>query len=190
MSFVSPVSSLETAPDLRLEPVGPEHAAEIFQLVDENRLRLGARLPWVPLTKAISDTTHFIESSIERRDVASGGDGSGDWAIVAIIEGRRRIVGVIGLHGTLLPHRRTAIGYWVAGEFEGCGYVTRSVKAVSTHCFDVGLHRVEIHCATDNRRSRSIPERLGFRLEGERRQVEWIHGQPVDHAIYALLATD
>ncbi|MDA0294632.1 MAG: GNAT family protein [Planctomycetota bacterium] len=190
MSSVSPVITLRIGHDLRLEPLGPEHAEEIFQLMDGDRTRLGARLPWVPLTKTVSDTTRFIEGSIGRRDVGSGGDGSGDWAIVVTIEGIRRIVGVVGLHGTLLAHRRTAIGYWVASEFEGCGYVTRSVEAVTAHCFAVGLHRVEIHCATDNRRSRSIPERLGFRLEGERRQVEWIHGQPVDHAIYARLATD
>jgi ribosomal-protein-serine acetyltransferase len=190
MNSVSPVISLGIGHDLRLEPLGPEHAEEIFQLMDGDRTRLGVRLPWVPLTRTVSDTTRFIEGSIERRNVASGGDGSGDWAIVDTSGTARRIVGVIGLHRTNLPYRRTAIGYWVAGEFEGRGFVTRSVEAVTTHCFAVGLHRVEVHAATDNHRSRAIPERLGFRLEGELRAAEWIHDQPVDHAIYARLATD
>ena len=190
MSIVSPVITLEIEHDLRLEPLGPAHAEEIFPLMDRDRTRLGARLPWVPLTRTVTDTLGFIEGSIQRRDVASGGDGSGDWAIADISGGSRRIVGVIGLHGTNLPHRRTAIGYWVAGEFEGRGFVTRAVEAVTAHCFATGLHRVEVHAASDNHRSRAIPERLGFRMEGELRAVEWIHDRPVDHAIYARLATD
>jgi len=190
MNAVSPVITLEIGHDLHLEPLGPSHAEEIYQLMDGDRTRLGARLPWVRLTKTASDTLQFISGSIQRRDVDSGGDGSGDWAIVATSDGARQIVGVIGLHGTNLPHRRTAIGYWVAGKFEGRGFVTRAVEAVTTHCFGVGFHRVEVHAATDNHRSRAIPERLGFRLEGELRSVEWIHDRPVDHAIYARLSTD
>jgi len=190
MTAVSPIITLEIGPDLRLEPLGPSHAEEIYQRMDGDRTRLGTRLPWVRLTTTASDTLQFISGSIQRRDVDSGGDGSGDWAIMAASDGARRIVGVIGLHGTNLAHRRTAIGYWVAGEFEGRGFVTRAVEAVTRQCFGVGFHRVEVHAATDNHRSRAIPERLGFTLEGELRAVEWIHDKPIDHAIYARLATD
>ena len=54
----------------------------------------------------------------------------------------------------------------------------------------MGLHRVEIRCAIDNHRSRAVPHRLGFRLEGQMREAEWLYNHWVDHAVYAGLATD
>ncbi len=52
------------------------------------------------------------------------------------------------------------------------------------------LNRVTIECATDNTRSRAIPERLGFKLEGIVRGIEWLHDRYVDHAMYGLLKED
>jgi ribosomal-protein-serine acetyltransferase len=52
------------------------------------------------------------------------------------------------------------------------------------------LNRITIECATDNSRSRAIPERLGFRLEGIVRGIEWLHDHYVDHAMYGLLRSD
>jgi ribosomal-protein-serine acetyltransferase len=52
------------------------------------------------------------------------------------------------------------------------------------------LHRVEIQAAVDNRRSRAIPERLGFREEGVRREAERIGERYNDLAVYAMLASE
>ncbi len=187
MSPSTLVEPLRIDPDLRLEPLLPIHAAEVFGLVDADRIRLGARLPWVAGTRTAADTEGFIQGSIARRDTTSGGDGGGDWAIVA---GRdtSRIVGVIGLHTTRWMHRRTAIGYWIAGPFEGRGFVTRSVAALVGHLHARGMHRVEIHAAIDNDRSRAVATRCGFTLEGVCRAAEWIDGRPIDHAVFAHLA--
>ena len=49
------------------------------------------------------------------------------------------------------------------------------------------LNRVVIMCATHNKRSRAIPERLGFRHEGTACEAEWLYDHFVDHEMYALL---
>ena len=180
------IETLVSGSDLRLEPVEPSHAEPIFRLVDQDRTRLGARLPWVQGTRTPADTLAFIEDSVERRN----GPGSGDWAIVAMIDDRPTIVGVIGLHGLQRANHRTAIGYWIAGDHEGLGFITRAGTAVIDHLFDLGFHRVEIHVAVDNQRSRTVAERLGLQLEGVSRGAEWLHGKPIAHAIYARLNTD
>ena len=180
------IKTLEAGSDLNLEPVQPAHAESIFHLVDQDRVRLGARLPWVEGTRTSADTLAFIEDSMKRRN----GGGSGDWVIVARIDERPTIVGVIGLHGLHRTNRRTEIGYWIAGEFEGRGFVTRAASAVVDHLFDLGFHRLGINVAADNDRSRAVAERLGFRFEGVCRGAEFLHGRPIDHAIHARLRTD
>ena len=69
--------------------------------------------------------------------------------------------------------------------------MTRSCREMIAHAFSaLGLHRVVIRCATENHRSRAIPERLGFKLEGIERQSQWLYDHFVDLAAYALLQTD
>jgi ribosomal-protein-serine acetyltransferase len=49
--------------------------------------------------------------------------------------------------------------------------VTRAVRALLDIGFrQVGLHRIEIHAGVENTRSRAIPERLGFTMEGIERE--------------------
>ena len=54
---------------------------------------------------------------------------------------------------------------------------------------DLALRRVEIRAAVENRRSRAIPERLGFRQEGVLREAERIGDRYVDHVVYAMDAS-
>lgn len=184
------VEPIEIGPDLRLLPLDPTHAEALFRLVDEDRPRLGARLPWVEQTLAVEDTESFIRGSMTRREVANGGDGSGDWAILVGSGNEATIVGVVGIHAPRWSDRRVTIGYWIGGPHEGHGWITRSTDAVVGHLHSRGMHRVEIRARVDNPRSRAVPERLGFTFEGQLRSVEWFHDRPIDHAIYSHLATD
>ncbi len=69
--------------------------------------------------------------------------------------------------------------------------MTEACRAMVNHAFrELGLNRVGIACATENHRSRAIPERLGFRQEGVQRQAEWLYDRFVDRALYAMLASE
>ena len=52
------------------------------------------------------------------------------------------------------------------------------------------LARVEIRAGVANRRSRAIPERLGFREEGVLRAAERIGTRVIDHAVYVMTARE
>jgi ribosomal-protein-serine acetyltransferase len=49
------------------------------------------------------------------------------------------------------------------------------------------LNRVQINCNVENVRSRAIPEKLGFKLEGMLRQMEFVNGRFGDWAVYGML---
>ena len=131
----------------------------------------------------VEDTRGFIRATLAQARENNG--------FQAVIVSRSRVVGVVGHHQVDWRNRTTALGYWLGEEFQGRGLVTAACRRLVAHSFDVlRLHRVEIRCAVENHRSRAIPERLGFRLEGRFREAEWLYDHWVDHAVYALLTTD
>ena len=103
----------------------------------------------------------------------------------------RFFLGVVGYHGIDWASRSTTLGYWLGEEFQGQGLMTEACGATVEHAFgELGLNRVGTVCATDNHRSRAIPERSGFRREGVQRQAEWLYDHFVDHVMYARLRGD
>jgi|GEM_PF-6361702 RimJ/RimL family protein N-acetyltransferase len=70
--------------------------------------------------------------------------------------------------------RSAALSYWLDEAHQGKGIMTASYRAFVSHAFDTWkMNRIVIECAVDNARSRAIPERLGFTLEGIIREPEW-----------------
>jgi ribosomal-protein-serine acetyltransferase len=69
--------------------------------------------------------------------------------------------------------------------------VSRCCSTLIDYLFEVrDLNRIQINCNVNNTRSRAVPERLGFTLEGIQREVEYNDGKFGDWAIYALLRRD
>ena len=80
------------------------------------------------------------------------------------------LVGSTGLSRIDWKIPKFEIGYWVRQGFGGKGYITEAVAAATQFSFlMLKANRVEILCDVDNLKSRKIPERLGFQLEGIRK---------------------
>lgn len=157
-----------------VRPLEPGDAEELFRAVDAERARLGRWLGWVEFTRTVADARDWIARTgdpLERLGI--------------FVEGR--LVGGIGLHRD--PSRVCGeIGYWIAAAFEGRGLVTAACRALIDHGFrELGLHRIEIEAAPGNERSRRVPERLGFRREGVRREAGRTSHGYVDLVVYGLL---
>jgi ribosomal-protein-alanine N-acetyltransferase len=83
------------------------------------------------------------------------------------------------------------LGYWVDAAVAGRGVASLAVALVCDHAFGpVGLHRLQADIRPENRPSRRLVERLGFRQEGLFRSYLDIDGAWRDHLAYSLLAED
>lgn len=169
--------------DLELRLPGEHHAEEVHALVRENLGDLKQWLPWVTDEHSLEDTRGYIRQNLQQFAESKG------FAAHIVFQGR--IAGNVGYNSINWQDRKTEIGYWLAASFRGKGLMTKACRALTDHAFDeLNLNRVEIHCATENRRSRAIPERLGFKREGILRQAEWVHDHFNDLVVYSMLARE
>lgn len=103
------------------------------------------------------------------------------------------LVGPMSLHHVDLGERSAQVGYWTALEARGEGLTLAGLRLLSAWALDpagLGLERLELRADADNRGSRAVAERAGFRLEGVLRGVERRKGRRFDQAVHGLLATD
>lgn len=169
--------------NISLRPIEVRDSERIFQLTDRHRNYLREWLPWVDATKTVRDTKMAIKSMKKSHDERKG--------LTFVILYQGEIVGVTGFNSFDWLNKITYIGYWLSADYQGKGIMTKVVRALCNYAFiDLRLNRVEICAAVDNKKSRAIPERLGFKLEGIRRSAEWVNDRFVDHAIYGMLAEE
>ncbi len=156
---------------------------ELFSLTDTNRNYLRVWLPWLDSVNLAADTKKFIESTLEQF--------SHDRGLVAAICYESSMIGLIGYNYIDRQNRTGYIGYWLSKDYQRQGIMTNSCQAIIDYGFTtLKLSRLVINCATENKASRAIPERLGFGREGTTHDAEWLYDRFVNHEIYALLYQD
>ena len=175
--------SLTVDDDINLCLLEERQAEALFALVEENRIYLREWLPWLDDTASPDSVNSFIKASLEQFANHKG--------FQTGIVYRNQLAGVIGYHEINWADRATSIGYWLAAGYQGQGIMTRACRFLVNYAFtELSLNRVEIRCAVKNRKSRAIPERLGFKTEGTLRQAEWLYDHFVELVVYGMLADE
>jgi RimJ/RimL family protein N-acetyltransferase len=143
-----------TTERLKLQPLRPEHARDLFPMMDDWMIvRMLAEVPW-PLT------LRDVEShAAKQRDPQAESE---DFAVLL----GPYAIGVCGVKrpGTGLPKRTMPrLGYWIGRRYWSRGYGRESVSALVDYAFDAFPEdRVGAGCFADNLASRRLLERLGF----------------------------
>lgn len=163
-----------------LRPLEPADAPPVHSLIQANRFHLDRWLRWSSSIQTLENTADLIETFAGKQ---SAGDGFhlGIWH-----EGR--LAGGLVCWYINRQNRGAELGYWLGADLVGRGLATRSAALGVEHLFVTKeLNRIEMQCGAENRASRRVAERLGFSLEGIRRESHWITDRFVDHAVYGLL---
>jgi [ribosomal protein S5]-alanine N-acetyltransferase len=102
------------------------------------------------------------------------------------------LVGGVNLTGV---RRRAAqyasLGYWMGEEYSNNGLMSAALRLLLPAAFqEFGLHRIEAACIPENRPSRALLDKFGFRTVGLARQYLRINGAWRDHVLHELQAED
>ncbi|HZK76818.1 MAG TPA: GNAT family N-acetyltransferase [Candidatus Kapabacteria bacterium] len=99
-----------------------------------------------------------------------------------------KIIGISDLFNLSSQHLHAVIGWGLAKSYWGFGYMTEAVREVIRFAFEeMGMHRIEAECETENIRSIRVAERCGMTLEATRVENEINKGRFVSNYVYAIV---
>jgi len=130
-----------------------------------------------------------IEMAIDKIARNDRGMAAGESVSLAIFrKDDRRLLGTADLFQMHPQSRRAEIGYSLAAEAWGQGYMNEALTALLDHGFsELALNRVEADVDPRNTASIKCLARLGFAYEGLLRQRWIVGGEVADSAMYGLL---
>ena len=113
------------------------------------------------------------------------------YVIWAVEESKsRKVVGMINYHHRNLREKRVDVGWLIAPQYQGKGYMSEAGRALLRHLFDdLGVHKVEALILPANKPSAALAKRLGFRKEGGPIRDRWsVDGKWHSVMLYGLIA--
>ena len=101
------------------------------------------------------------------------------------------VIGDVLLALRSTEHQTLEIGYIFHPGYGGQGFATETVRALVDLAFGIiGARRIIARVDTRNRRSCTLLERVGFRLEAHLVENEWLKGELTSEYDYGLLARE
>lgn len=108
--------------------------------------------------------------------------------LVILNKRTQALIGATGYHhyNWAIPSIET--GYWIRTSQSGKGLMTEAIHAITHYAFkQLKVKRIAITCDPDNIKSKNIPERLCYTLEGrlKNHRIKSNNGEVGDTLIYA-----
>lgn len=133
------------------------HAAICESFVD-----LHTWMKWADKPPLLEETTARAIKAAERFQMGE------DFPLWGFLKGTEEFVLVCALHPLSWSVPKFEIGYWCRTSFQGKGYVTEAVQALTRVGFEqLGAQRLEIRCDPRNIRSSRVAIKAGYVLEAE-----------------------
>jgi len=168
---------IEITDDIVLYPLSVDDIFKIFNTLNEEREYMREWLPFVDTTQDVEDTGNYVRYVLQT--------GEQQFTIYY----KDKFVGLAGFKDIDKDNHKTEIGYWLSQYAQGKGIMTQTVQKLLEYAFgEMGMNRVQIKVALENQKSRNIPEKLGFQVEGIERDGELlVDNEYTDIVVYSLL---
>ncbi len=152
-------------------------AASITKHITSEIVRYTANIPY-PYTE--KNAQAFIKLSLKKNYQ--------ERALVYGIQINNEIVGICSIDSIDNINRKGILGYWLAKEHWGKKITSQAAKKVVEIAFNnCNLHRIEVEHFEENIASKKIIEKLGFQLEGIKRDIFFRENHWHNSFIYSLI---
>jgi [ribosomal protein S5]-alanine N-acetyltransferase len=158
---------------------------EVIRFYSENREHLQPVSPTYP--PDFLDEATWLEQV--RNRLPEFAAGAGFRAFIFRRDMPNRIIGNLNLTQVHRgPFQSCVLGYNLAADGQGKGYMTEAVRGAVTFAFETWkLHRVAANYMPRNTRSAAVLERCGFKIEGNAPAYLLIDGRWEDHVLTAII---
>lgn len=152
-------------PRLILRPPQIGDGAIINEAVVESFAILNEFMPWAKEKPPIEESEEFARQAAANWILKNNDEPY--LPLFVFDKETNQFIGGTGYHHYDWNIPSIETGYWVRDSCAGKGFMTEAVNAITLYAFkQLGVNRITITCDVDNIRSKKIPERLGFTLEG------------------------
>ena len=118
---------------------------------------------WLPFAQSIPSVEQTEENQKKARIAFSKKE---SFRFLLFNKENNEFIGTCSIQAIDLKFAKAEIGYWIRTSFSGNGFMTEAIQALTDFGLtELRLKRIEIRCDTTNKKSRAIPERLGYELE-------------------------
>lgn len=170
---------------IHLRPYRMEDAEAIFEAVDASRSELSPWMDWCTEDYSLQDTVKWLAmhpKAWKRKEI---------YGFAVIDPANGAFLGGCGLNHILWDYKLANLGYWVRSDRTGEGLATQAAVAVARFGLkELGLRRIEIVAAVENRASRRVAEKAGAKFEGILRHRIKIGDRHLDAAMHSLILSD
>jgi ribosomal-protein-alanine N-acetyltransferase len=146
--------------------------------------------PWEPTWAA----DHLTRKSFSNRVYWANRSLTSGSAVPLFLERRadRTLIGAITLDNIRRgPAQDGTLGYWIGEPHARQGYMREAIEALVHYAFEtLDLSRIQAACLPENKASRGVLEKCGFKYEGVAQSYLQINGRWRNHVLYSNLRSD
>ena len=122
-------------------------------------------MPWAITKPSMEDSEEFVRKAAANWILKECAE---PWLPLFIFDKQSHdFIGATGFHNINWQLPSVETGYWIHSKYMGNGLMIEAINAITQYAFrQLNVRRIAITCDIDNTRSKNIPEKLGFTLEG------------------------
>ena len=122
-------------------------------------------MPWAANRPSIDESEEFVRTAAANWILKEAAE---PWLPLFMWDKKTDdFIGATGLHNINWQIPSGECGYWIKQKYSGHGFMLEAINALTWYAFkELRFNRFAITCAIDNLKSKHIPEKLDFALEG------------------------
>ncbi len=150
---------------IHLEP-SMHNANLMYSVLIENKKFLLPWMQWLNTTKSAKDTHRFLIQSDKNWEQ----DKAFEYTVVL----NDTIIGMCGAVVVDKTNKKAELGYWLAKDYRGNGYIMEAVKTLEQELFKNGFNKIIIHTDVLNKNSVNVAKKSGYKLEAILKQDRFL----------------